>query len=290
MVNILSEKITQGAVLLFNNFSELIVLAIVFGLLSLLVKKHHFWPNLKASRHEFIFNIIMMIVNFLLIPFWFYIFAGFIQAYILLPEFTISPSIWHQTPMWISIPLAIFIGDFIGYWRHRIEHSRLLWPSHAMHHSDTQMSWLTLNRFHPINRITTYFLDTLFLTLLGLPPFFIAINNTTRHYYGYFIHADLPWTYGVWGRVFVSPVMHKWHHALKRKAFNANFASIFSIFDQLFGTYYVPGNCDTPLGATHVSGKSVWYQLIYPFKLQAYRRQPATSTTSKSNTESIIVK
>lgn len=31
--------------------------------------------------------------------------------------------------------MAVFIGDFFHYWRHRLDHARLLWPSHAMHHS-----------------------------------------------------------------------------------------------------------------------------------------------------------
>src|SRR5690606_14327650 len=51
--------------------------------------------------------------------------------------------------------LALLAGDAIGYFRHRIEHSRLLWPMHVLHHSDDDMTWFTLFRFHPVNRMTT---------------------------------------------------------------------------------------------------------------------------------------
>jgi len=92
--------------------------------------------------------------------------------------------------------IAVFAGDFIGYWRHRLEHSQWLWPSHAIHHSDTEMTWLTLLRFHPINRLSSLILDYAFLLMLGLPPYALIVNNLVRHYYGMVIHADLPWTYG----------------------------------------------------------------------------------------------
>ncbi len=68
-----------------------------------------------------------------------------------------------------------------------------------IHHSDTDMTWLTLSRFHPINRITTALIDTFFLALLGFPTWALVANNLVRHYYGEFIHADLPWTYGRFG-------------------------------------------------------------------------------------------
>lgn len=282
MDNVIIKKITEGIELLTGSLLSFAVIALVFILFSLLVKKKCCWSSFLAARQETSFNLVVMVLNFLLIPFWYYVVAGMIRTYVLLPEFTLPPQIWHQLPMWLAIPLTLFIGDFIAYWRHRFEHSRLLWPSHAMHHSDTQMSWLTLNRFHPVNRVTTFFVDIGMLSLLGVPPFFIAINSAVRHYYGYFVHADLPWTYGIFGRVFVSPVMHKWHHALDRRAFNANFATIFSVFDQLFGTYYVPGQCNTPLGALRVSGKPVWYQLTYPLRPSAYKRSsPPTESTIK---------
>lgn len=183
----------------------------------------------------------------------------------------LSQETWSGLPVLLTIFFAIFIGDFTGYWRHRLEHTRLLWPSHAVHHSDTEMTWMTLQRFHPFNVFSTLIIDSVVLTLLGFPAYAIIANNLVRHYYGYFIHADLPWTYGPLAAVFVSPAMHRWHHAADSRFFNTNFATVFSVFDRAFGTYRVPGPCTSPLGVTDHIEPTLLGQLTYALSPRAYR-------------------
>jgi sterol desaturase/sphingolipid hydroxylase (fatty acid hydroxylase superfamily) len=183
----------------------------------------------------------------------------------------VAPEAWSAWPFAFVALLAIIAGDFIGYWRHRLEHTRWLWPSHAVHHSDTEMTWLALARFHPVSRLATLLIDNAFLFLLGFPPEAMLVNNLVRHYWGHFIHADLPWTFGPLGKIIVSPAMHRWHHALDRRAHDTNFATIFAVFDRLFGTYRVPGPCTGPLGVKADMGRGVAGQLAYPLKPQAYR-------------------
>ena len=178
--------------------------------------------------------------------------------------------VWTSWPVWAVAFVGILVGDFAGYWRHRFEHSELLWPSHAVHHSDTAMTWLAIFRFHPFNRFSTVILDGAALALLGLPPFAIIANSAVRHFYGAFIHADLPWTYGPLGRIFVSPAMHRWHHAKDKAAFNTNYATVFSAIDFMFGTYRVPGPCDAPLGVSDDMGEGFIGQYIYPLHLRSY--------------------
>ncbi len=176
---------------------------------------------------------------------------------------------WALLPVWAVGFIAIFAGDFIAYWRHRLEHTPLLWPAHAIHHSDKHMTWTTGLRFHPLNRLTTALIDTTFLALLGLPIWALIVNNLVRHYYGLFIHMDLPWTYGPLGRVFVSPAMHRWHHIRDADGAGVNFATVFSVFDQAFRTYHVPRPCDVPLGVRDEIGKGAWGQLAWPFVVAA---------------------
>lgn len=192
---------------------------------------------------------------------------GFASAGLVL----VRPDVWHGVPVIVTGLVAVCAGDFIGYWRHRLEHSQWLWPSHAIHHSDTEMTWLTLLRFHPINRLSSLILDYAFLLMLGLPPYALIVNNLVRHYYGMVIHADLPWTYGRLGRVFVSPAMHRWHHAKDAAAYNTNYATVFSIFDRVFGTFRVPGPCDVPLGVSEKMGAGIAGQLAHPFRPSGYR-------------------
>jgi sterol desaturase/sphingolipid hydroxylase (fatty acid hydroxylase superfamily) len=177
----------------------------------------------------------------------------------------VSPATWGSVGTAGTLFSVLFIGDFVSYWRHRLEHTRLLWPSHAIHHSDTEMTWLTLARFHPINRATTAAIDIAGLAVLGFPDWALVANVAVRHYYGQFIHADLPWAYGPLGRLLVSPVMHRWHHARDVVGSGSNFATIFSVFDQAWGTYHVPGPCNVPLGVNDEMGRGTVGQLAYPF-------------------------
>jgi sterol desaturase/sphingolipid hydroxylase (fatty acid hydroxylase superfamily) len=176
-----------------------------------------------------------------------------------------DPATWESLGKITTMVLAVFIGDFVSYWRHRLEHTPWLWPAHAIHHSDTQMTWLTLARFHPVNRLVTASIDIAVLALIGFPTWALVANEIVRNYYGEFIHADFPWTYGPLGRVFVSPTMHQWHHARDVDGAGSNFATVFSVFDQAFGTYYVPGVCNVPLGVNDHVGTSIARQLLYPF-------------------------
>ena len=178
----------------------------------------------------------------------------------------LTPQDWAAWPQWTVALFALFIGDFVAYWRHRLEHIALLWPAHAIHHSDSAMTWTTGLRFHPINRFTTGMIDTGALALLGFPPWALVVNNLVRHYYGLFIHMDLPWTYGPLGRVFVSPAMHRWHHVREGAGVGANFATVFSVFDQVFGTHHAPGPCTALLGVPEPIGRNAIAQLLWPFR------------------------
>jgi sterol desaturase/sphingolipid hydroxylase (fatty acid hydroxylase superfamily) len=178
-----------------------------------------------------------------------------------------SERFWESMGYPVTFVAVLFLGDLVSYWRHRIEHTQWFWPAHVIHHSDTDMTWLTLSRFHPINRITTAAIDVAFLAVLGFPTWALVANNLVRHYYGEFIHADLPWMYGRLRKVIVSPVMHRWHHARDVKGSGSNFASVFSIIDVAFGTYYVPGLCTVPLGVTEDQhpGHGFVRHLLHPF-------------------------
>jgi sterol desaturase/sphingolipid hydroxylase (fatty acid hydroxylase superfamily) len=61
--------------------------------------------------------------------------------------------------------------------------------------------------------------------------------------------------------------MHRWHHARDVTGSGSNFASVFSVFDRGFGTYYVPGLCNVPLGVTddQYPGKGLVRHLLHPF-------------------------
>lgn len=176
------------------------------------------------------------------------------------------PGLWAWLGPVPTVLVTVFVGDFIAYWRHRAQHSRWLWPAHAIHHSDTHMTWLTLQRMHPVDRVGSM-LDLLVLSALGFPMWALAANVMVRHYYGYLIHADAPWTLGPLGWVFNSPAMHRWHHARPTEYSGKNFATVFSVFDRAFGTFYQPGPCAVPLGVPEDMGRGALGQYLHPLKV-----------------------
>jgi sterol desaturase/sphingolipid hydroxylase (fatty acid hydroxylase superfamily) len=118
-------------------------------------------------------------------------------------------------------------------------------------------------------------LDTILLAALGFPPWALLANVLVRHFYGYFIHADAPWTLGKLGWVMNSPAMHRWHHARDIEGSGSNFATVFSVFDRWFGTYHQPGPCDQPLGVREDMGRGALGQYLYPLKVWFRLDRPA---------------
>lgn len=259
-------------------FQVLLGVGAAMALLALLVKGRKAVEDAKEAMGETVLNLKLIFFNLIVtvpvIVALSQVITALVSKYDLV---LLSSHFWDQVPLWIMIPMAVFIGDFVGYWRHRFEHTKLFWPSHATHHSDTHMTFLTLERFHPINRISTFLIDSSVLILMGIPPLGLVVNNMVRHYYGFFIHANLPWTYGWLSRVLVSPAMHRWHHSADPRYFQTNFATVFSVFDRVFGTFHVPGPCTAPLGVSDQIDLSlkghVWYG-VNPKNYRKYLKGP----------------
>jgi sterol desaturase/sphingolipid hydroxylase (fatty acid hydroxylase superfamily) len=252
---------------LWTAFSALLWPAIVFAAIALAARGVASLNTARTATGEVRTNMILLAVDAVLVAPLLALMVAAVGAWMQGNGLRLfSAEAWTTLPAWLVLFIAVFIGDFVGYWRHRLEHTALIWPTHAIHHSDTAMTWTTLFRFHPLNRLTTALIDTSALALLGLPPWALAANLMIRHYYGMFIHMDLPWTYGALGRVLVSPAMHRWHHIRDSDGGGVNFATVFSVFDQAFRTHHVPGPCTVPLGVRDEIGCGVLGQLFYPFR------------------------
>jgi sterol desaturase/sphingolipid hydroxylase (fatty acid hydroxylase superfamily) len=266
---------------------ELVALALWFCALAWVVKRGRAWADARAAAGETRINLILHVVDALAVtPVVVFVAGSLIK---LMQQYGLTAP---SQPLWTLLGFggtalaALVIGDFAGYWRHRLQHAAWLWPAHAIHHSDTRLTWLSLSRTHPVDRLGTI-LDILVLAAVGLPAWVVSITVLARHYWGHFIHADIPWTLGKAGLVLNSPVAHRWHHARDLAGSGANFATLFSIFDRAFGTFHAPGPCDVPLGVREDMGKGVVGQYLHPFKVwlrsgrdQIRSRSQATSGAS----------
>jgi sterol desaturase/sphingolipid hydroxylase (fatty acid hydroxylase superfamily) len=171
-------------------------------------------------------------------------------------------------PAWLQALEMIVVGDFVGYWTHRWFHSGPLWRFHAVHHSSTELDWLSSVRVHPVNDIVNHVMQAVALVSLGFAPGVVAVYLPFFAFYALMVHANLAWTYGPLRLVITSPTFHRWHHACEADALNKNLAGLLPIWDVLFGTFYLPeGKRPTAFG---VQGEPLPHGFIgltlYPFR------------------------
>jgi sterol desaturase/sphingolipid hydroxylase (fatty acid hydroxylase superfamily) len=141
-------------------------------------------------------------------------------------------------PLWAQGLLYLVATDFALYWIHRGFHRGFLWKYHAIHHASKDVEWISAARFHPVNlALGTIAVDVAAL-LGGISPEVFIVLGPFNTIASVFVHANLDWTLGPLKYVFVSPVAHRWHHA--RAVQGVNFANTFTLWDWMFGTFYMP--------------------------------------------------
>ncbi|HYS45525.1 MAG TPA: sterol desaturase family protein [Rhizomicrobium sp.] len=141
-------------------------------------------------------------------------------------------------PLWLQAIGYLVATDFALYWIHRGFHRGFLWKYHAVHHVSQDLEWISAARFHPVNlALGTGLVDVVAL-LCGISPDIFLVIGPFTTITSCLVHANLNWTFGPLRGVFVSPVFHRWHHAVA--VCDKNFASTFSLWDVMFGTYHMP--------------------------------------------------
>jgi sterol desaturase/sphingolipid hydroxylase (fatty acid hydroxylase superfamily) len=176
-----------------------------------------------------------------------------------------------------QIVLAVIVGDFMGYWKHRLLHTRLLWPFHAVHHSSEDVDWLSNERLHPVEMVLMAVMFALPLLLLGFSAAAVVWSGQIRRVHSVYEHANLDIAYGRGHFVLVSPIFHRWHHSSDPAAVDTNFANIFSLWDWMFGTIRLPREAP-PANGFGVEGfpRDFFRQLVVPVRdaAVALRRAP----------------
>ena len=212
--------------------------ALFFGGLALVVKRHEIGIALRRSRRETETNLALILVNYVLLATFFASAAAWWAESLAISRGLVQ--FWDSANPVLVIAVTLLLGEFVIYWRHRFEHLPLLWPMHAVHHSDEAMTWLALLRKHPLAYILALFVDSAPLLLLGLPVWAIAAVALVRAWWGHFIHADVPWTLGILGKWIISPAAHRLHHIDDIQLCGSNYGGVLTLWDRVFGTYIDP--------------------------------------------------
>lgn len=203
------------------------------------------------------------------------IFLRMIQAawvYFTLVILSLNPQVW--TEGWKDIPLAaqflilLLVGEFGKYWIHRWAHEvHWLWRFHAVHHSVERIYWLNVGRFHPLDKFIQMFSESLLFYLMGAPLQVVALYEVFYSVNGFFQHSNIDLRLGIFNRVISSVEQHRFHHSRIIAESNTNYGNKLSIYDVLFGTYFLPHSAGPKeyglISATYPT--SFWQQLWSPF-------------------------
>lgn len=143
-----------------------------------------------------------------------------------------------RSPLWLQAIGYVVLTDFALYWIHRVFHRGFAWKYHAIHHASKDLEWISAARFHPVNLVLSTAAVDVAALLAGVSPNIFLYAAPFAILTSGMVHANLNWTFGPLRYVLVSPVFHRWHHSTEVR--DKNFASTFSLWDWMFGTYYLP--------------------------------------------------
>jgi sterol desaturase/sphingolipid hydroxylase (fatty acid hydroxylase superfamily) len=196
-------------------------------------------------------------------------------------------------PKWGILGLLIVTMDLCNWTAHFANHRvRVLWRFHELHHSQEDMSVLTVFRTHPLIHVSY---------LLALVPGIVLLANgalptTLLVVYASFVafeHSNTNLGFGPLDRIFVSPNYHRIHHQLDGPQ-DVNLGFALTLWDQIFRRAVFPTSssirADTglpgrPLVVEQMGGRPqhllvLGRQLLGPFRPLARSNNTSPSVRS----------
>jgi sterol desaturase/sphingolipid hydroxylase (fatty acid hydroxylase superfamily) len=129
-----------------------------------------------------------------------------------------------------------------------------LWRLHAVHHSQEELSILTTFRAHPLVQVS-FLVTAVPILAIGHNAVTPAAVLTTYACLGALPHANVRWTYGKLGAVFISPAYHRIHHRATGRL-DINVGTVFTFWDAASRRAVFPA-ADRAVIPTGLSGRPV---------------------------------
>lgn len=142
----------------------------------------------------------------------------------------------------------IVLSDFLGYWTHRILHSKFIWDFHAYHHSAKQLTFISGLKGSPVHYLASMAPNTFvsYLVLIDIGFFAVMLKILIDYASIHFTHSNVRVLGGRYLEyLFITPRIHFAHHHPNEIYTNANYGFIFSIWDRMFGTFVDPDQIPT---------------------------------------------
>jgi len=201
------------------------------------------WPDRKGVRADVAYTLLTrlglvpLLFFFLLTPV-----TGTIDSALrfhnLLPRDLEGFSPWLQAHPIGSFFVYLVAIDFANYWRHRLQHRfEIWWRLHSLHHSQRMLSFWSDDRNHLLDDAISWLWFALVTALIGVQPAQFVLLVAASRMVESLAHANVRFGFGWLGeRLVVSPRFHRQHHSIEAGKRGCNFATLFPIWDMLFGT------------------------------------------------------
>ena len=187
--------------------------------------------------------------------------TGTLAAMIFLPVFVFLPEAFlgrklvfaspeQLGPFWLQVPIILLLVSFFRYWMHRAQHEvQFLWELHSYHHRVTDLTATNGLVSHPIDFALRNILIFVLLGVVGFYPFAILLAVSVTLIAAEFSHCAADVKGGVLNYLFVTPEVHRWHHAAEvpqGHKYSVNYSVEFPLWDVIFGTFYFPKIAGAP--------------------------------------------
>ncbi|WP_109833035.1 sterol desaturase family protein [Reichenbachiella versicolor] len=142
----------------------------------------------------------------------------------------------YQWYYWI---LAFLLYDFTVYFIHFLGHKvRFLWCIHGVHHTAEEMNLTVVARGSIFDVFFTPF-NFIWLPIIGFHPYMIFVIEPIARLYASYVHINekvlgkQPWL----EKIFITPSVHRVHHAKNHIYLDRNYGETLSIWDRIFKTF-----------------------------------------------------
>ncbi|MEZ2128030.1 MULTISPECIES: sterol desaturase family protein [unclassified Sinorhizobium] len=167
-----------------------------------------------------------------------------------------EPIISDAGPLTIVIFTATMLlaYDISYYLYHYAQHRfPFLWELHKVHHSAEVMVGITKDRVHPLDDLMNRAWDGVIAgtcfgiwSLIALDPVEVTVFGINVYVIRNILmmdfvrHTHLKISFGPLNHIILCPHWHQLHHSVDPRHYDKNFGLLFSFWDRLFRTQYVP--------------------------------------------------
>lgn len=223
---------------------------LTFLLEAYLPKKMNYGLTTRKGFYLDLFYVIFFDYLILLIGFYAFTSSAEFLFKELLGLFGISNYIiWdiNQVAFIFQFLIVFFLLDFLQFFGHYLLHRfDVLWKFHKIHHAQEELGFASTRHFHWVEYfIFKPLLFIPFMTLNFSVSEFIAIYLWIGYGFTFFSHCNVRVNWKWLNYILITPETHFWHHAKNLPSnhrYGVNFASTTTIWDHLFGFFYLPND------------------------------------------------